>query len=156
METTIEILKPVTIASVAAENPCTTEFRRFVERFDAFGTKEHIGIGEVSLGCYRNPCWKPWLIEKGFIREVEVREKIGVGSLWRLESTRQVYQLRTAGNSFNSVALFCCFNAYEIWRKAVVVKESDDISDKDWEQIVGTGSAKFTRIHGHLEFVEDK
>lgn len=155
MKTKIEIIRPVTIASVAAEEPCMTEFIEFCNNYSMYGTKEQIQTASIIHECtHGHPTWKPWLIEHGFIREVEekpVRERIGVGSLWK-SGGDIIYHLTYAWDS--KVALLAVDFPFGHWSCPAKVNDIMDISDSEWSAI--TGYERFTRVHGHLEFVEDK
>ena len=154
----IKILKPVTIASVAAENPPRKEFSTFFCWFIVHELKEEITAAEIGTYFEDETCHKSWFISHGFIEEVEEREPIGVGSLWRHLNEGCIYGLNVASGRLVCLNVVGCQrkNGTNYSGKMVEVKDIRDLTDSEWSAVTEKHNRFFTRLHGRMEYVEDK
>jgi len=156
-KTTIKIIRPVTIASVAAENPPRKVFDNLYRYFDMGKFTYEISAKELEV--YFGSCGpynKEWFLSHGFIEEVEEREKIGVGSLWRHEDG-EIYRLIQCdvGRMVLVVEISDDEDMGNRWTSPVEVTNHLDISGPEWDKITRDNSSEFSRLHGRMEYVED-
>ena len=71
MNTKYKATTSLSCSSVAKENPCQNEFEKFNSKFSPDGFFAEIGWNENEEFIIKQNGWISWLLDKGFIEEVE-------------------------------------------------------------------------------------
>ncbi len=123
-----KILKLISGEKILPDKPCQPEFDEAVKKFGFFSPPNY---KELIDSFKKNPSWRKWLTEKGYISCIP-RSKISIGD--RVQMNEKAYII--AQISPHEIVLISLYEGNR-WRDSVKVKDVTNISRQEFQLIVG-------------------